>query len=66
MTRVSVIANTPSVSATKRPNSTGSAARSYLLSSVGRALLPGEWAVLFRVTIWPLDAVLARLQWRAA
>ncbi len=66
MTRVSAIANTPSVSATKRPNSTGSAARSYLLSSFGLALLLGEWAVLLWVAIWPLDAVLGRRQWRAA
>ena len=36
------------------------------LSSAGLALLIGEWAVLFWVAIWPLDAVLARLQRRAA
>jgi hypothetical protein len=34
------------------------------LSSAGLALLIGEWAVLFWVAIWPLDAVLARLQRR--
>lgn len=36
------------------------------LSSAGLALLIGEWAVLFWVAIWPLDAILARLQRRAA
>jgi uncharacterized membrane protein len=36
------------------------------LSSAGLALLIGEWAVLFWVAIWPSDAVLARLQRRAA
>ena len=36
------------------------------LSSAGLALLIGQWAVLFWVAIWPLDAVLARLQRREA
>ncbi|TVR18432.1 MAG: hypothetical protein EA387_14500, partial [Nitriliruptor sp.] len=36
------------------------------LSSAGLALLIGEWAVLFWVAIWPIDAVLARLQRREA
>ena len=36
------------------------------LSSAGLALLIGEWAVLFWVAIWPIDAVLARLRRRAA
>jgi len=36
------------------------------LSSAGLALLIRQWAVLFWVAIWPLDAVLARLQRREA
>lgn len=34
------------------------------LSSAGMALLIGEWAVLFWVSLWPLDVILARLQRR--
>ncbi len=34
-------------------------------SSAGLAFLIGEWAVLFWVAIWPLDAILSRLQRRA-
>ena len=33
-------------------------------ASAGVALLIGEWAVLFWVSLWPLDAILARLQRR--
>ena len=35
-------------------------------SSAGFALLIGEWAVLFWISLWPLDAVLGRLQRRGA
>ena len=35
------------------------------LASAGLALLIRNWAVLFWVAIWPIDAVLARLQRRA-
>ena len=31
-------------------------------ASAGLAFLIGEWAVLFWISLWPLDAVLARLQ----
>ena len=31
-------------------------------SSAGLAFLIGEWAVLFWISLWPLDAILARLQ----
>lgn len=34
------------------------------LFSAGAAFLIGEWAVLFWVSLWPLDAILARLQRR--
>ncbi len=34
-------------------------------SSAGLALVIGEWVVLFWVAIWPIDAVLARLERRA-
>jgi uncharacterized membrane protein len=33
-------------------------------ASAGVAFLIGEWAVLFWVSLWPLDAILARLQRR--
>ncbi len=36
------------------------------LGSAGMAFLIGEWAVLFWVSLWPLDAILARLQRRGA
>jgi uncharacterized membrane protein len=34
------------------------------LSSAGLALLIGEWTVLFWCSLWPLDAILGRLQRR--
>ena len=34
------------------------------LSSAGLALLIGEWAVVLWIPLWPLDAILARLQRR--
>jgi uncharacterized membrane protein len=36
------------------------------LCSAGLALVIGEWAVLFWISLWPLDVILARLQLREA